>query len=497
MKKHGLSKSRLLAYRQCPRRLWLGVNHPEWPSEIGAARMATGIQVGEVARGLYPDGVLIAGEDLGQALRDTQRRLAEEHRPLFEATFQADDVLIRVDLLLPDGDAWRLVEVKSAAGVKEYHLIDTAVQAWVATQAGLALSRVEVAHIDTTFVYLGDDDYRGLFHHADVSAEVQVLEPEVRALVIAAKALLAGDDPLTPPGDQCRRPYACPFLSHCQPEIADADHFPLETLPRGGQVVADLRAKGYTDLRDVPAAELSNWRHQRVWRVTRDNQPFLDPQVREVMAGWGWPRYYLDFESIPFAVPLWVGTRPFMQIPFQWSCHIEDAQSEMSHEAFLAADATDPRRAFAESLVACLGTAGPILVYCAAFEGGRLAELAVAFADLAPALLAIRARLLDVLPLARAHYYHRDMRGSWSLKSVLPTLAPELSYENLAVADGGMAMEAFQEMIGAQTAEVRRAQLRQALWQYCERDTWAMVKIAHYFQRQRPASPHPAEPDDE
>lgn len=186
-----------------------------------------------------------------------------------------------------------------------------------------------------------------------------------------------------------------------------------------------------------------------------------------------------------------------MQIPFQWSCHIEDAQSEMRHEAFLAAGAADPRRAFAESLVACLGTAGPILVYCAAFEGGRLAELAVAFADLAPALLAIRARLLDLLPLARAHYYHRDMRGSWSLKSVLPTLAPELSYENLAVADGGMAMEAFQEMIGAQTAEVRRAQLRQALWQYCERDTWAMVKIAHYFQTQSPASPHPAEPDHE
>ncbi len=354
-----------------------------------------------------------------------------------------------------------------------------------------------MAHIDTTFVYPGDGDYLGLFHHADVSAEVQAREPEVRALVIAAKALLAGDDPLTPTGAQCRRPYACPFLPHCQPEAADADHFPLETLPRGGQVVADLRAKGYSDLRDVPEAELSNWRHQRVWRVTRDNQPFLDPQARGVLAGWGWPRYYLDFESIQFAVPLWVGTRPFMQIPFQWSCHIEDAQGGMRHEAFLAADAADPRPAFAESLVACLGTAGPILVYCAAFEGSRLAELAVAFADLAPALNAIKARLVDLLPLARAHYYHRDMRGSWSLKSVLPTLAPELSYENLAVADGGMAMEAFQEMIGAETAEIRRAQLRQALLQYCERDTWAMVKIAHYFQRQSPASPHPAEPDHE
>ncbi len=363
MKRHGLSKSRILAYRQCPRRLWLSVNRPELMAEIGVARLAMGIHVGDMARRLYPDGVLIAGDDLGQAVQDTQRLLAEEQRPLFEATFQAEGVLIRVDLLLPDGDAWRLVEVKSSAGVKEYHLIDAAVQAWVATQTGLALSRVEVAHIDTTFVYPGDGDYRGLFCHADLSAKVQDLEPEVQALVGAAKDLLAGGDPLTPPGDQCGQPYPCPFLPYCQPEEADADRFPLETLPYGGKVVADLRAQAYTDLRDVPDAELSNWRHQRVWQATRDNRPFLDPQVRQVMAGLDWPRYYLDFETVQFAVPIWAGTRPFMQIPFQWSCHVENAQGGMRHEAFLAHNAADPRHAFAETLVACLGTTGPILVY--------------------------------------------------------------------------------------------------------------------------------------
>ncbi len=124
-----------------------------------------------------------------------------------------------------------------------------------------------------------------------------------------------------------------------------------------------------------------------------------------------------------------------------------------------------------------------------------MAELAEVFPDLAPALLAAKARLVDLLPIARGHYYHRDMRGSWSLKAVLPTLAPELSYETLAVGDGGMAMEAFKEMMCADTNGERREHLRQALLQYCERDTWAMVKIAHYFQRQSPVSPHPAETD--
>lgn len=298
----------------------------------------------------------------------------------------------------------------------------------------------------------------------------------------AARATLAGADPCTAPGAQCTQPFQCPFLSHCVHAQPVADGFPPEILPRGGAFAVALRAEGYEDLRDVPAARLTTPKHQRTWQATRDDQPVLDAEARRTLAGLGCPRNYLDFETIQFAVPTWVGTRPYQQIPFQWSCHVEQRDGRLDHHAFLADDTGDPRRAFAESLLAGIGKQGPILVWSASFERARLRELAEAFPDLANALHEVMERLFDLLPVARAHYYHRDMCGSWSIKAVLPTIAPALRYDALDVGDGAMAQEAFLELLQPETAPGRRAALREALLRYCERDTWAMVRIAHHFE---------------
>lgn len=481
MRPPGLSKSRLLAHQQCPRRLWLQTYRPELAEETGVARLAAGEHVGEVARRLYPDGVLIDGEDLGQALRDTQHGLQQPPRPLFEATVESDGVLIRADLLLPEGGAWRAVEVKSATRVKEYHLTDAAVQSWVLQHSGLPISRIEIAHIDRDFVYAGGGDYHSLFRHVDVTETTHDLRTQVPDWVNAARRTLTGADPQTPPGPQCHDPFDCPFLDHCVPPIDDAV-IPPEILPWGGRLAAALRAEGYQDLRDVPADRLSNRRHQRVWQAARDDQPVLDAEARTTLASLGWPRYHIDFETIQFAVPIWPGTRPYDQVPFQWSCHREGASGAVAHNAFLAEGNGDPQRAFAESLLATLGNAGPILVWHAAFERTRLLELAAAYPDLAQDLHAVIARIVDLLPLARAHYYHPDMRGSWSIKAVLPTIAPELSYDGLEVGDGGMAQAAFLELLHPETPSPRSALLREALLRYCERDTWAMVRIARHFE---------------
>lgn len=166
----GLSKSRILLNQQCPKRLWLKVNRPDLEEESDGmkARFAAGDQVGDIARRLHPDGLLIDAGDLKGALAQTRAALDEAPRPLFEATFEHQGLLVQADLLLPEGGAWRMVEVKSSTTVKDYHLTDASVQAWVLEQAGMPLSRVEVAHVDNTFVYPGNGDYRGLLAHADI-----------------------------------------------------------------------------------------------------------------------------------------------------------------------------------------------------------------------------------------------------------------------------------------------------------------------------------------
>ncbi len=483
-KRHGLSKSRLLLHRQCPKRLWLKVYHPEL-EEIdngNQARFATGTYVGEVAQQLYPDGVLIDGDDLGQAMIDTKEILTGEKRPIFEATFQSDGLLIRADLLLPDRDGFRMVEVKSSTSVKDYHLTDAAIQSWVAEQAKLPLTSVEIAHIDNSFVYPGGGDYHGLFHHADISEQISGMKAEVPDWINAARKTLSGEEPCIAPGAQCDTPFECPFFGYCAPTVKTEDEYPPEVMPYGRALAATLRDEGYTDLRDVPEERLDNPRHQRVWRVSKSGQAELNSEAGKIIAALPYPRYYIDFETINPAVPVWAGTRPYMQVPFQWSCHTEAAKGVMTHCAFLADGQSDPRRSFAESLINVAGTDGPIFVYYAPFERSRMQELADYYPDLAPALRAAVVRIVDLYPIARDYYYHPAMCGSWSLKAVLPTIAPDLAYDNLEVANGGMAQEAFAEIMQPETLPERRQQLHNALLLYCERDTVAMVRIAHYFE---------------
>ena len=139
----------------------------------------------------------------------------------------------------------------------------------------------------------------------------------------------------------------------------------------------------------------------------------------------------------------------------------------------------DPREMFAKSLVEAVGAQGTVIVYSAGFEGARIKELAVVFPELSSQLLAIVDRSFDLLPVARNHYYHPDMKGSWSIKDILPTISPELNYANLEVSDGLMAQEAYKVAISHETTPERKAEVRQAMLKYCAQDTVAMVKIVH------------------
>ncbi|RJQ69359.1 MAG: DUF2779 domain-containing protein [Desulfobacteraceae bacterium] len=481
----GLSKSRIIQHLQCPKRLWFAVNRPELAKEVASVhtRLQVSTEVGEVARSLFPDGILIDTQDSSQALADTRQALAGKRRPLFEAAFAAESILIRVDLLFPSRAGYRLVEVKSSTSVKEHQLADAAIQSWVAKMAGLTLKRIEIAHIDNSFIYPGNGNYKGLFALKDVTREAGRLEREVPHWVKMAQRTLAGLEPNIATGDQCSNPFPCPFEAHCTPYPGD-DVFLPEILPykNGKALAAELRAAGFNDIRNIPADRFVAARHQRIWEVTRSGEPILDPAAGKELQALPFPRYYLDFETIQFAVPIWAGTRPYQQLPFQWSCHIESKNGTIQHKDFLAEDSSDPRQAFVESLIETLGTRGPVFAYNASFEAGRLREAAQYFPALSQALGAICDRLIDLLPLARNHYYHRDMRGSWSLKAVLPTIAPELAYNDLEVGDGGMAQEAFGEILHPETRPARVQELRKALRAYCERDTRALVAIAHFFQ---------------
>lgn len=489
-----LSKSRLLAYRQCQRRLWLEIHRPELRDDTPAsqAAFATGHLVGDLARRLYdPHG---AGhlfdpmrEGFAASLAATQERLAQR-RPLFEAGFAALGAMSFADILLPhgSGQGWRLVEVKSSTEVKDYYLDDVAIQGSVARAAGLQLDGISIAHIDSDWTYPGHGDYRGLLAEHDVSHEAQARSGEVEGWIAAAQGIAElPQEPAIRPGRQCKMPWPCGFAAHCE-NAEPATEYPVRWLPR---VTANaLRAcidAGARDMREVPD-HLLNEQQLRVKQATLAGAAYFDAEgaARE-LAPHPLHAGFLDFETISFAVPVWAGTRPYQMIPFQFSLHWLDEHGEPClHREFLDLSGDDPSWAFAQALVAACDRPGPIYAYNASFERARIKELAQRFAALAEPLNAILARIIDLRPIAQRYYYHPSQHGSWSIKKLLPAVAPDLRYDALdGVQHGGAAMDAYLEACAADTSPERRAVIRRQLLDYCHLDTLAMVRIWSFFRQ--------------
>ena len=361
-----LSKSRLISAWQCPKKLYLekhrrdlAVITPQMQSMF-----AGGHQVGDIAKQLYgtPASVEIPFRRKMSLMVDETRQLIEKGTtaPIFEATFQTEGVLVRVDVLIPQGDSWRVIEVKASTSVKDYHLLDCAIQDWVLRNSGIDVDTISLAHINNQFVYPGGDDYAGLLVENDLTGEARNLEPRVVELIAKAREAVTGPMPDTNVGAQCNKPYDCQFQAHCWPTET---RYPITGLGGSKAKLGEYVALGARDILDVDEHSITAATQQRIYRVTCKGEPEILAGARRTLEALPYPRYYLDFETIAPGVPFWAGTRPYAAVPVQWSCHIEDERGELRHEEFLDLSGEPPMRALAERMIECLGETGPVLMY--------------------------------------------------------------------------------------------------------------------------------------
>ena len=489
-----LSKSKLIAYRQCPKRLWLEVHRPELREDSAQtqARFKAGHQVGDIARQQYDSrgkGVLLDPQVDGfQAVFTRTQELLGKHVPIFEAGFQTKEAMALADVMLPvrkSGQrAWKMVEVKSSTTVKGYHRDDVAIQVFIAQATGVPVANAAVACIDSSWTYPGNGDYDGLLVETDVTAEAVGREGEVKSWISEAHAIVAKtSEPNVHMGRHCNDPFECSFSAYCQRLVPAAKH-PISLLPgaQSKELKALVETKTLTELRQVPD-ELLNDKQHRVKQVTLSGKRFFDKTAAaRALAPHKLPAYFMDFETIQFAVPIWKGTRPYQQIPFQFSVHRLSRTGTLTHESFLDLSGKDPSQAFAKALLEACGTQGPVFSYNAGFEVSRIRDLSARYPKLAKGLNALAERVVDLLPVARDHYYHPAQEGSWSIKAVLPTLCPELNYGELeGVQDGSMAMDAFMEALDPATSRERKAEIERQLIAYCALDTLALVRLWSAF----------------
>ena len=439
-----------------------------------------------LAQAKFPGGISVPfGDRIEDALARTAALMKDPTVPaIFEATFQHTNLLVRVDILQRrPKNRWRLIEVKSSVEAKPHYLYDVAVQHYVLKARGLDISSACLMHLNRDYRFSGKQHDLGmLFTIRDLTSQIRKLEADFpRLLKAQRKVLTQPTAPEIAPGRQCSDPYQCEFFSQCNPE--PPEHH-ISFLPRLSakkqEALIELGVQLIPDIpEDFPLTELQ----ARMWSAVTTGETWFSNKLVKALSQLKYPLFFMDFESLNPAIPRFAGMWPYSQIPFQWSVHWQlTSQAHLEHSEFLADDEFDPRPKFIQSLCDVLGKRGQILVYNAAFESQRLAELADWLPEYRARIQNIRGRLWDLLPFVREHIYHPAFRGSFSVKSVLPALVPEMTYGGLEVSDGGQAGLAWDQMIRGQVDQTERQRLKAALLAYCRQDTLAMVKILEWLR---------------
>jgi hypothetical protein len=459
-------------------------------------------QLGDV---YWPSG----GEDKVAAARNAIAGLeSDPTKAAVEMPLVFEGVYVRVDALLSSPQGYLVVETKASSfplkkdkltpgAPEEHHIEDVAIQTWALHGTGIAYGGSFLNLLNGQWRYPGAGDYSGLFRRYEVTDLVaSVASSEVPRWVDEAKKTIGAGMPDIKTGAQCEKPHPCPHKEFCTTLEEPPNPNTVMVLPgNGGKALArKLLGMGFEDLTVVPRERISGSDTQLFLRIHEAHQTgkpvFDEVGAKAEMATFAYPRHHFDFEGIDLAIPKWAGVRPYEQITFQWSCHVETAPGVFEHHEFLDLSGDDPSIGCIESLLAVFERFdGPIFVYYQTYEESRLRELGERHPEYADRLEAVISRIVDLLPITKRYYYHPAMGGSFSIKKVLPTLS-SISYDDLdEVADGTAAQVAYMDAaLDPRCSTARKAELRGKLLTYCKQDTWAMVVVAYFLEGKPPPS---------
>ena len=474
-----LSKSRFVAGWQCHKLLWLRVHEHDAPElhidVVLRDRFDQGTEVGILARQHFPGGVPIElPYDHPDRVAATREALDAGAPAIFEATFLEDRVYVAIDVLERTADGFTLIEVKASTSVKDEHIPDVAIQMWVARRAGIPVSRAEVMHLNTDFRHPNEGE---LFARTDVTARVEALQHLIPGMLAEQLAALAAEAvPAIPVSSHCWMiDRDCPFWDRCFP----VDEHHVWTLYRyQKQQKWALVRQGVRRILDVPDTVKLSEVQRRQREALRAGRMVVAPGLGAALSAFDGRLGFLDFETICRAVPVWPDVGPWRQVVVQFSYHeqVPGVPGEYRHWAYLAEGPGDPREELAIRLLEATAHAERIVMY-SAFERTRIRELALWVPHLAADLLALEHKLVDLLPVVQKHVYHPRFGGSFGIKHVLNPMVPDLTYNDLAIVDGLVASVEIARLLFVAHKVRDRDQLRRDLLAYCERDTWAMVRL--------------------
>ena len=478
-----LSKSKYCRAIQCNKMLWLEKNKPEEKGEMdNQAVLDNGTKVGELAKGIFGNYTNIEyDENLDKMIYDTKEALKESSNIITEASFKYKNNFCSIDILKVNGNSVEIYEVKSSTEIKDIYLDDISYQFYILNKLGYKVTKASIIYINNQYIRHGELNLSEFFNSEDVTDIVQEKQKEIESKIKEINEYMKQEaEPKQEIGMQCFKPYQCQFWKYCTKHLPEHNVFQIRKMHKDKAL--KFYYEGKTNFKDL-LEENMNWKFKQQIEFEEFNyEPHIDKQkIREFMKNLYYPIYFLDFETMQTAIPEFDNSKPYQQIPFQYSLHyIEKENGKLLHKDFLAESGIDPRRKLAEQLVKDIPKDVCVTAYNMMFEKGRIKELAEIFPDLSEHLMNIHEHIQDLMiPFSERMYYCKDMQGSYSIKYVLPALFPndpELNYHNLPlIHNGGEAMNIFPKIKDMSKEEQEKA--RYGLLKYCELDTYAMVKV--------------------
>jgi hypothetical protein len=490
---HLLSKTSFLRGQQCPKALFLYKYYPHLRDPIPPEKLMIlrrGNDVGILARQLFP-----GGEDAtaGMSRRNvdavgrTRDLMEAGTNVIYEATFVYNEILVMIDILVRVDDHWKMYEVKSGLRVSPHNITDASLQFAVVRGAGVNCIEVMLVHLNQYYKRRGDLILHELFKFVDVTEDALEQEKSLMQMAEEQKLILAlPQAPEVAIGGRCYLPYECDFRGQCwnqsavgQPDsLQSYSPFTLAGIPKSEQ--GRLYDAGFHSYTDLPIDEVSNLpaMTQLQVRTAKKNDLHVDKEsLRSYIKSLGEELMFVDIESFQPAIPRYEGTSPFMQLPFGYSNHHLKADGTLSQHVFIAEPGADPRKAFLIDFLDSTEGTCKILAYDVSAENQILKLLRKAFPEFQRKIDDRLSRMADLMrPFSAGWYHHPKMLGSISLKYVLPALAPDLSYDNLAIKNGNHAMAVY-DGLERENDLFARAEKLDALKEYCTMDTLGMVRI--------------------
>lgn len=476
-----LSKSAFIKGLICNKALFYSRFYPELGEQVTPQKQHlfdVGHEVDLLARTLFTGGKDMTVDTVAtsQVIQNTQIALAFGEKILYQASFGTKEAYCRTDIFINDKKK-KLFEVKSSTKSNLVNIVDVAFQYYILKEAGYEPDEVYLVYLNNEYVRGENLSVKKLFKIEDIKQSVLNMQGDIFGGIKDMREMLEKMQiPDSEIGIHCSDPYNCDFKQHCWKHIPTNSVFDIARLSRKKKF--ELYESGIIKMEDIPTSIRLNDKQRMQVNLAIEKGYYIDkPKIKEFISQLKYPLYFLDFESIQPAVPRYKGTKSYQQIVFQYSLHIEQKDGSTTHHEFLADPSKDFRLDVLKNLLKNTEGEGTILTYNKSFEVGRLRELAGQFPKYEEEIYDRIIRVKDLMDIFRErHFYHHEMKGSYSIKNVLPVLVPELSYKNLDIQDGGTASITFEEM--AKLKDRKEIELkRKQLLAYCELDTLAMVSI--------------------